>query len=137
MSGALALIGGASFGSFIGLNNSLIFVAGLAFGLIAFVINFGAFSGNFNHALIYVSGDYIVNEKLTISGTVYKEFSFNNSPDKYPALRDIEGKGMIMGINYRPAENFHINASFEYYRGNNPFRTNPFYHPGYSGPGIW
>jgi hypothetical protein len=95
------------------------------------------FKGNITFSTIFIRGQYQLNQKLTIGGTVYKEFTLFNTTTPINPYFNIEGKGMIIDIYYRPLKNLHINASFEYYDGNNPYRRSiwgdynlcsPFYH---------
>lgn len=78
---------------------------------------------------IFVQGDYILNNKLMVSGAVYKYFSPNNIQMDDPRFRGPEGEGVMFNINYRPARNFEINASFEYGSGTGSYHQNPFYRP--------
>ncbi len=90
------------------------------------------FNGNFTSALVYLNGQYLVNKKLTLNGTVYKQFSLLNDPaNPYSNTGNFEG--FNVGFSYKPAENFQIDAGFGYSNGYNPyqqdiFRTNPFGH---------
>lgn len=78
---------------------------------------------------IFVQGDYILSNKLMVSGAVYKYFSPNNIQIDDPRFKGPEGEGVMFNINYRPARNFEINASFEYGNGTGLYHQNPFYRP--------
>jgi hypothetical protein len=82
---------------------------------------------------IFLQGDYILTNKVTLSGAVYKYFSPVNFND--PNKKGPEGESYLFNVNYRPTKHFEINASFEY--GNNRnglFYQDPFYQPGVFGP---
>jgi hypothetical protein len=76
---------------------------------------------------VFVQGDYILNNKIMLSGAAYKYFSPYNINIDDPRYQNPEGEGFIFNINYRPVSNFEINASIEYGRGNRFYNPNPFY----------
>jgi len=65
-----------------------------------------------------------------LSGAFYKDFSSFNTHVTDPRLKTPESQGMILNLNYRPARNFEINASFEYGSGNRTMFHDPFYRNG-------
>lgn len=85
---------------------------------------------------VFVQGDYILSDKLMLSGAVYKYFSPYNIQVNDPRFKDPEGEGFLFNINYRPTRNLEINASFDYGRGNRFYNPSPFYQPSpfYSDP---
>ena len=94
-------------------------------------------NGNIISALIYVSGDYLVNERLKISGTLYKEINLFNSVPGRNSFTDQNAQGGYMKVDYKVFENFYIEAGFGYSKGVNPY--NPYggfpYSNGFSYPG--
>jgi hypothetical protein len=83
-------------------------------------------SGNFTSALIYVNGLYKLNERLTLNGSMYKQFNLFNDPPGNPYSNLNDSHGFNMGIDYKAAENFHIQAEFGYSKGYNPYYQDPF-----------
>jgi hypothetical protein len=85
---------------------------------------------------VFVQGDYLLSNKLMISGALYKDFSAFNAHNTDPRLKTPESQGMILNFNYRPTSSVEINASFGYGNGNRSMFHDPFYHnsmfPGYS-----
>lgn len=79
---------------------------------------------------VFVQGDYLLSNKLMISGALYKDFSTFNSHITDPRLKTPESQGMILNLNYRPTSSFEINASFGYGNGNRPMFHDPFYRNG-------
>jgi hypothetical protein len=78
-------------------------------------------NGNFTNALIFVSGDYLVNDRLKVSGTLFKEFNLLNSvAGNNPYNRD-NAQGAFMKVDYKVFENFHIEAGFGYSKGVDPY----------------
>jgi hypothetical protein len=77
---------------------------------------------------IYVSGSYLLNPKVIISGTVFKEFSLmsSNPVEKvHPRAFSYDREGFIIGATYRPSENMLIEARFGYSRGDSPYPSYP------------
>jgi hypothetical protein len=89
------------------------------------------YSGNFTSAMIFVDGTYIVNKRLTIYGSAYKQLPISKDPLPYNPFNPVSAKG-AQGINfnvgYKVGEHIHIEAGFRYSEGVNPFYTDPFNH---------
>jgi len=83
---------------------------------------------------LFVQGDYLLSNKVMISGAVYKDIHSFNQNINDPRLKMPESQGMILNFNYRPTRNFEFNASFEYGNGNRSMLHSPFY-PGSFVPG--
>jgi hypothetical protein len=79
---------------------------------------------------VFVQGDYLLSNKLTISGALYKDFSNFNAHITDPRLKSPESQGMILNLNYRPTSSVEINASFGYGNGNRSMFHDPFYRSG-------
>jgi hypothetical protein len=87
---------------------------------------------------VFVQGDYLLSNKLMISGALYKDFSTFNTHVTDPRFKNPESQGMILNLNYRPARNFEINASFGYGTGNRSMLHDPFYRNGmFPGDSPW
>jgi hypothetical protein len=80
-----------------------------------------ALNGNFTNGLIYVSGDYLVNDRLQVSGTLFKEFNLLNSVAGYNPYGKNNAQGAFMKVDYKVFENFHIEAGFGYSKGVDPY----------------
>lgn len=70
-----------------------------------------------NYGHVFVSGSYMLNEKISVRGTAYKTFlldatSFGEMDS--PAQYDFSSQGIIMDVEYRVTDNFRINVGFEY-----------------------
>jgi hypothetical protein len=76
---------------------------------------------------VYLQGDYLLSNKLMLSGAVYKDFSTLNTHPTDPGYKAPESQGMIFNVNYRPTQHVEINASFEYGNGNRSMLHSPFY----------
>jgi hypothetical protein len=74
----------------------------------------------------FVQGDYLLSNKVTLSGAVYKYFSPVNFSDPYK--KGPEGESYLFNVNYRPTRNFEINATIEYGNGRGIYRNDPW-HP--------
>jgi len=92
--------------------------------------------GNVNstNTLVYVTGQYLLNQRVTISGTVFKEFTaFNNSPE-YQRFRKNTPQGAYMKVNYKINDFMQIEAGFGYSRGVNPYYNSYMGSPLYDRP---
>jgi hypothetical protein len=87
---------------------------------------------------IFVQGDYLLSNKLMISGALYKDFSTFNPHITDPRLKPPESQGMILNLNYKPTSTVEINASFGYGNGNRSMLHDPFYRNGmFPGESPW
>lgn len=87
---------------------------------------------------LFVQGDYLLNNKLMLSGALYKDFATFNPNVTDPRLETPESQGMILNLNYRPTSFFEINASFGYGNGNRSMLNDPFYRTGsFKGYSPW
>ncbi|MEI6898881.1 MAG: hypothetical protein WCL00_03305 [Bacteroidota bacterium] len=104
----------------------------------------GSYNGNFTNAIVFAGGDFLVNDRLKISGMVYKELNLMSTVQKpgYPVNNNLQGG--YMKVDYKVFDNFHIEAGVGYSKGNyprnyfpgtgsmnngSPFSPDPFYHP--------
>ncbi len=83
---------------------------------------------------VMVGGDYLLNEKVTFSGMVYKDFNPFAGKNQNNDLQFQDGEGFMFNLNYRPAENFEINIGIDYSRGQNPYYYSPFRQPSVFSP---
>jgi hypothetical protein len=83
---------------------------------------FGTFgNANSTSTLIYVTGQYLLSQRITVSGTLFKEFSaFNSSPEYQRAQRNLP-EGGYMKVDYKINDFMHIEAGFGYSRGVSPY----------------
>jgi hypothetical protein len=95
-------------------------------------------------ATFYASGEYLLSNKLSLTGTVYKDFSLYE-PVSSPIFRQNEGHGMMLDLNYRPTRNMQINATIQIDRGRGAWgypgspwmHGNPFHPGGGYYRGVW
>lgn len=79
---------------------------------------------------VFVSGDYLLSNKLMLSGSAYKDFTpLNPAFVNDPRMNGGGSEGMIFNIRYSPARNLHINATIEYHNVPGYYRPTPFYNP--------
>jgi hypothetical protein len=86
-------------------------------------------NGNFTSAMIFIDGQYIVNKRLTLSGSAFKQFPISQNPLPYNPFNPVSSKG-AQGINfnvgYQLGEHVFIQAGFRYSEGINPYYNDPF-----------
>lgn len=69
-----------------------------------------------NQALVYAEGQYLLSDRLVISGSVFKSFDPNTSSKLNPYALDY--KGMNIGFDYKVSKNITFGASLRYSNGN-------------------
>lgn len=85
-------------------------------------------SNQSNYGHVFVTGNYLVNEKITVRGTAFKTFmlgSGNPNTETKSPFYDFSSQGIIMDVEYKVTDNFRINVGFEYRQQNYPM-----YNPG-------
>ncbi len=90
---------------------------------------YGYPSTNFTRSFIYVEGAYQLNDRLRVTGAVYKEFNIfqESSPMHYG--NDYDYEGVIMGVDYKLGEHAFIRGQIEISNGRNPYSRHPFSDP--------
>jgi len=91
-------------------------------------------SGNFTTGIVFVNGQYLVNDRLTISGSAFKQFPITKDPLPYNPFNPVSSKGaqgIDFNIGYRLGSNMYIQAGFRYTDGINPYHYDPFGGTGY------
>lgn len=87
--------------------------------------------GNFTSAMVFVSGQYLVSERLSIAGSAYKQFPLGRDPLPYNPFSPVSSLG-TQGINfdlgYKIGDHIYIQAGFRYSEGRNPWITDPYQH---------
>lgn len=97
--------------------------------------NSAEYFGNQNPstALVYVTGQYLLSQRVTVSGTLFKEFNIFNNPHGNQQMQNNTPQGAYMKVNYKINDVMQIEAGFGYSRGINPyynsFSGSPFYNP--------
>ncbi|MEI6124467.1 MAG: hypothetical protein WCQ95_12655 [Bacteroidota bacterium] len=98
---------------------------------------FHSFGGNGTTAMVFARGNYLVSNRLIISGSIYKTFD-NYKPTNTDLLYNskkgtFDNYGVSVGVDYKISEHMSIGAQVSYSNGNN----NPFYSsptdPNYNG----
>ena len=86
-------------------------------------------NGNFTSALIFVDGQYIVNERLTITGSAFKQFPITHDPLPYNPFNPVSAngaQGIDFNVGYKVGNHMYIQAGFRYSEGLNPYYRDPF-----------
>lgn len=83
------------------------------------------FHGNVTYTTLWASGTYQVNERLILRGTVYRDFSMFSEPGQNNPFYNIDSRGAILDLTFRPSDRVQIGVHMEYHQGYNPYR-NPY-----------
>ncbi len=88
-----------------------------------------------NHFIGHVGADYLVNDRLMLSGSVWKDFS--NIPAHNPAYMNMMTpgrQGLDMRATYKITDHVSITGGMRYTNGASPLFS-PFYNPGFGSRG--
>ncbi len=87
-------------------------------------------SGTLNTLTFHSSGSYMVNDKLTVSGAVYKTVNPALNSRLNPNAINLEAQGVAVGIGYQLNESLHIGASIRMQQGGSSYQnySSPFRH---------
>ena len=87
---------------------------------------------------VYIQGDYQLNDKLTISGSGYREFNQSNQAlqrfeSNYNRL--MNDQGFSLNLHYQLSDNISFEGGIQYNQGDNYYMRNLFYqNNGFSRP---
>lgn len=87
-------------------------------------------NGNYTSAVLFVSGQYLVNDRLTIYGSAFKQFPITQDPLPYNPFNPVSkngAQGINFNVSYRVGKNVIIQGSFRYSEGMNPYNCNHNY----------
>lgn len=83
------------------------------------------------HYIASVGGDYLVNDRLILSGNIWKDFSnMPSQPGLYNNLYSPGRMGADLSASYKVSKNFTISGGLRYSDGVSPFAS-PFYNSGF------
>jgi hypothetical protein len=91
--------------------------------------SFGYPTGNFTQSFLYASGSYQVNNRLKLSGTVYKRINLFSDQNSYTGNTNNDYHGMIMGVDYKLGENVFIQGQIEI--SNDPYSRHSYPYSGF------
>lgn len=85
-------------------------------------------SGEINTLTMHTSGLYRVNDKLTVSGTVFKTINPALNSRLNPNAINMEAQGVAFGLGYQLNESLYIGASVKMQQGNSNYQhySSPF-----------
>jgi hypothetical protein len=86
-------------------------------------------NGNFTSAMIFIDGQYNLNNRLSIYGSAYKQFPVTQDPLPYNPFNPVSSRGaqgVNFNVSYKIGEHVFIEAGFLYSEGSNPWYADPF-----------
>jgi len=88
------------------------------------------FSGNITQTTLWVSGQYLLSDRITLTGTAYKTVdALGNNPVNSPYYNN-NPQGASLRVGYKINDFMHIEAGFGYSRGFNDYSYgNPYGDP--------
>ena len=91
-----------------------------------------SYTGNITQAMLWVSGQYLLNDRITITGTAYKTIDILGEKPGNPSFYRNNPQGAFLNVGYKINDNMHIEAGFGYSKGSN---GSSFGYPGIHGFG--
>ena len=96
---------------------------------------FSRSSGSFTSGTVFINGQYALTDRLTLSGSAFKQFPISGNPLPYNPFTPINSRGaqgVDLNIGYKIGEHMFIQAGFRYTDGVNPAYGSPFGNSYYS-----
>ena len=95
----------------------------------------------FDRFLVFVEGQYSLNERIWLSGLVMKEMGISD-PRINAFQKNTSFQFMDMGIHYKVTDNLHFGAQIRVSDGHplfysNPYNRNPFRNSSFFTPDVW
>ncbi len=91
-----------------------------------------SFTGNITQAMLWVSGQYLLNDRLTITGTAYKTIDLLGEKPGASSFYKSNPQGAYFNVGYKINDNIHIEAGFGYSQGSHGYS---YGYPGIRGSG--
>ena len=95
-----------------------------------------SFSGNYTTSLVYLSGQYLMNDRVTLTGTAYKQFNMTGNLPGYKGYLKNDLQGFYMNVRYKIMKNVEFEAGFGYSQGSYPFNSYPNYNSPFPQPAL-
>ena len=84
------------------------------------------FSGNITQTTLWVSGQYLLSDRLTLTGTIFKTVNvLGQNSGNYPFYNN-NPQGGYLNIGYKISDHMHIEAGFGYTQGNRGYSYDPY-----------
>ncbi len=94
------------------------------------VLSTSSYHGNVTSAYLFVSGQYLVNERLTVTGSAFKKFNIYDTPGTQNPFLNDEPYGGNLNIQYKIGNNVYLEGGIGFTRGASyPYYGTPAYAP--------
>jgi hypothetical protein len=90
-----------------------------------------SYSGNITQAMLWVSGQYLLSDRVTITGTAYKTIDIFGEKLRNSSFYKNNPQGAYLNVGYKISDNMHIEAGFGYSRGSHGYSFGYPYSPGF------
>jgi hypothetical protein len=78
-------------------------------------------NGNYMHAILSVGADYMVNDRLSLSGYMFKDIDLYNEVESSSPYKRINPEGGYLKVGYKVSDHFRIEGGVGYSKGINPY----------------
>lgn len=83
------------------------------------------FTGNLTQTTLWVSGQYLLSDRITLTGTAFKTINLSGQPVNSPFFNS-NPQGGYLNIGYKVSNSVHIDAGFGYTKGYSGYYYNPY-----------
>jgi hypothetical protein len=90
-----------------------------------------SYTGNITQAMLWVSGQYLLSDRVTITGTAYKTIDIFGEKPGNSTFYKYNPQGAYLNVGYKISDYMHIEAGFGYSRGSNGYSFGNPYSPGF------
>ena len=77
--------------------------------------------GSFMHAIFTAGADYMVNERLSLSGYYFKDIDLYNGIESSTRYKRVNPEGGFLKVGYKVSDHFHIEGGVGYSKGIHPY----------------
>ncbi len=84
------------------------------------------FSGNITQTTLWVSGRYLLSDRVTVSGTIFKTVDILGQKPGSTPFYNYNPQGAYLNVGYKISDHMHIEAGFGYTRGSNGYSYDPY-----------
>jgi len=84
------------------------------------------FQGSYNRVSVFASGEYLINERVSIFGTAVKDLNTPQYRPMHPLAQDLDYQSLSVGVNYRLSDNVHFGAEVRFNNQPEYWFSNPY-----------
>ncbi len=84
------------------------------------------FEKPYNRVSVFASGEYLINEKVSVFGTAIKDLNSPQFRPMHPLAQDFNYRSLSVGMNYRLSNNIHLGAEIRFNNQSGSWFNDPY-----------